>query len=307
MSFSLSTSWNAFRHDDAKAMVFEITALGFGEIELSFNLTSLMVDTVEGLAGSGRVKVSSVHNFCPVPDNLKREIALPDYFSLSSFDDQEQKLAVSQAKKSIDSAARVGAKAVVLHCGRVEIPDHTRQLIQLYNQGLKNTREFDELKDEMVLQREKSSPGFLNNTLWSLDQLNQYAASLGISLGIENRFYYREIPSFAEISIILSKFQGSNIFYWHDTGHAQVMENLELARHNDFLDRYAKNMLGMHLHDISGCNDHMAPSLGDFDFKRVTPYLRKDTIKVIEAHHPANGEDLKKSKAFLEEICHGKC
>jgi sugar phosphate isomerase/epimerase len=307
MSFSLSTSWNAFRHDDAKAMVFEITALGFETIELSFNLTSLMVDTVEGLASSGQVKVSSVHNFCPVPDNLKREVALPDYFSLSSFDDQEQKLAIRQAKKSIDSAARVGAKAVVLHCGRVEIPDHTRQLIQIYNQGLKNTREFDELKDEMILQREKSSSGFLNNTLWSLDQLNQYAVSMGISLGIENRFYYREIPSFAEIGIILSKFKGSNIFYWHDTGHAQVMENLELARHKDFLDRYAKNMLGMHIHDISGCSDHMAPSLGDFDFTRVTPYLRNDTIKVIEAHHPANGEDLKKSRAFLEEICHGKC
>ncbi|MFA5098575.1 MAG: TIM barrel protein, partial [Candidatus Margulisiibacteriota bacterium] len=203
-------------------------------------------------------------------------------------------------------AVKLGAEAVVLHCGRVEMPDATRDLIRLYVDGEADSKEFKDLQSSMIDQRQKLAGPHFKSALKSLRELEPFARNQGVRLGIETRFYYREIPSFEEIGIILDEFRGSNIFYWHDTGHAQFMDHLGFLKHKELLERYGNRLLGIHLHDVIAAKDHYPPSTGEIDFSWIMSSLREETIKVIEAHYPAAPAELTQSKKYLEGLIHGK-
>ena len=283
-------------------MLFEIKQLDFRAIELSFNLTPSLVEKIAKEARRLGMAIQSVHNYCPIPDGFTPAQALPDCYSLASLDQEERLLAVNYTKSTIDTASNLGAQAVVLHCGRVKIPDSTRQLINLYDQGLRDQPEYIKLKDAMIGQRKSQGAAFFEQALNSLDELNAYAKIKGVFLGVETRFYHTEIPDFFEIGVILKKFRNSQVYYWHDTGHAQLMENLGFIRHKEFLDLYGESLIGVHLHDILGCRDHLAPLTGKMDFALLKPYLKRDTLKVIEAHYPATAAELIKSRDFIAKL-----
>jgi len=305
MPLALSTSWNAFRHRSGTNIAKEINQLGFRHIELSFNLTPHIL---KGLAQGSRklgLRINSLHNYCPIPSGFSRKEALPDCYSLASLDKEERSIAVKYTKLSIDTAARLNSSAVVLHCGRVQIEDRTKALIRLYREGCLKTKDFTSLKSEYIKERELKGRPYFFSALKSIDELGCYADKKKIKLGIETRFYYREIPCFDEISEILNRFRGSNIGYWHDTGHAQLLEDLSFSRHKDFLDSYSGRMIGIHLHDIKNCQDHLCPGQGKINFSFLRRYLRKETLKVIEAHYPASPENLSKAKEYLENELKG--
>ncbi len=305
MNLALSTSWNAFRYENGKDVIREIRALGFSAVELSFDLTAPMVEEVSILENVGQVEVNSVHNFCPIPDGIERKVALPDYYSLASLDNEERQLAIKFTKRSIDTAQRMKARALVLHLGRIEIQDKTKVLMRFFNNGKRDSKEFMALQELMKKERAEVIQPYFASAQKSLEELSLYARDRGIGLGIENRYYFREIPSFEEIGIILDCFGKNNVFYWHDVGHAQVWENLGFHSSIGFLEKYSDKLLGIHLHDVIDTDDHRAPLKGNIDFSKMVPFLKRDTIKVMEAHYPASTEDIKNGASYLEEIFRG--
>ena len=297
--FSLSTSWNSVLHEKGADIINEVKGLGFDTVELDFALEPKVVNEILDLKDKGLIKVSSLHNICPLPEGVEPDEASPDYYSMASLDEKERRLAVEAAKNTIDYAKKFSARAIVLHAGRVQIKDRTRELASLAG----DRKRFDALRREMIRERDEKKGGYLDSVFKSLDELVPYAEQMEVALGLENRYYYREIPLIEELEEIFERFGAGSLQYWHDVGHAEVFERLGLARHKDFLNKFSDRLIGIHLHDIIGLvTDHRVPGLGTFDFKILKPYITNKTIKVLEVHQPAHAEEVRRGARYLVSI-----
>ncbi len=297
--FALSLSWNSSKFRSTEKQIQEVRNAGFSDVELNFSLTENNVKAIESLKRKGLISVTSCHNYCPIPSGLSVKVALPDYYSLSSLKEKNRLLAVKATKRTIDTAAGLGASAIVVHSGRVEIPDASKKLMRLFSEGKAASPEFRRLADGMREMREENKRPYLDSVITSLREVSSYALIKGIKVGLENRIYYPEIPHLDEFGLLLDI---PGIFFWFDTGHAHVIEKLWSIKSGEYLKRYSSKLIGMHLHDCLGVRDHLAPGTGEIDYSFLRPYAKPGIIKVIEAHQPATAQELRQSVIKLERI-----
>ncbi len=297
--FALSTVWNVDRWRNAAPLVAEIAGLGFRQLELNFSLPEALVRDIHRQARALGIAITSLHNYCPFPATFKKKDALPDCYSLAATDEEERRQAVFYTKRTIATARQLGARAVVLHCGRVEIPDQTRALIRLrLSKNPNDTDTFRHAKTE----RAKKAGLHLGQLFKSLDALLMAAEDNHIILGIENRFYHREIPSLEECGTLLERYKNHPLVgYWHDVGHAFIFEQLGFVSADAWLEAYGERLCGLHLHNIKKMQDHQTPCEGDFDIMSLVPYLKRDVIRVFEAHAHVPPDALVTCRKKMEE------
>ncbi|HET7625776.1 MAG TPA: sugar phosphate isomerase/epimerase, partial [Verrucomicrobiae bacterium] len=65
--YSFSTCWNSHRHTDGRAMLREIRELGFDYAELSHGTRISLLPGILDAVQAGEIKISTLHNFCPLP------------------------------------------------------------------------------------------------------------------------------------------------------------------------------------------------------------------------------------------------
>src|SRR3569832_1053281 len=121
--YSLSTCWNSHRHTDGRAMLREIRDLGFQYAELSHGIRISLLPGILDAVDAGEIKISTLHNFCPLPMGVNQ--AAPNIYQFSSESDREREYAFKHSIKTFDTAVRVRASAVVLHLGSIEMKDYT--------------------------------------------------------------------------------------------------------------------------------------------------------------------------------------
>ncbi len=284
--FAISTSWNVKLDTDLREWMKTITSLGFKAIELSYTLTNAQLTEIESLLKEFSVRVTSIHNFCPLPFDEPSPRHPSNHYRLSSLEDYERAKAVDWTQVTIDTAKRVGAGVVVIHAGTVEMDEEmAKKMFGLYSAGKNDTAEFTKARDELLkIRKEKKAP-YLEALKKSLADVMDYAQDNGIKIGLETRYYPIEIPNFEEVGYFLDLFGKKGMYYWHDVGHAEVNERLKIKEHLDFLKTYKDKMIGVHLHGMRLLRDHLAPFDGDMDLTKVLPYFPGDMIKVIEARH----------------------
>jgi sugar phosphate isomerase/epimerase len=296
----LSTVWTSSHARSGDELLRPILELGFTGVELEYRITRQIYQEILPRIRGHEIEVLSIHNYFPVPDIIPPEWASGDCFSLSSLDREERDKGISYTFRTIEIAHDLEVRGVVLHLGRVTTELPRDGLQRLYGEG--------QWEDEgpVLFQQEREERNrhrgpHLDALLFSLEALVKRAERLGVILGIENRYYLQEMPDKDEIGIILEQFRGGPIGYWHDTGHAAVFETLGIVRHEELLRLYAPHLVGVHLHDARGLDDHKPPGQGEIDFAMVQGYLPDGAIKIMEVRPGATGQEILDGLRFLED------
>lgn len=299
--YSLSTCWNSHRHTDGRAMLREIRELGFEYAELSHGISISLIPGILAAVGAGEIKISSLHNFCPLPMGVTH--AAPNLYEFSAEKDYERELAVRYTLKTFEFAEHVKAPVVVLHLGSIKMKDYTGRLCDLLERDGIPTPQFEKLRAEAVARREALKGKFVARTYETLRQLLPEAEKRGLKLGCENRQALEEIPLESDFASFFREFTSPSVAYWHDLGHAQIKENLGLIRHVSHLASLAARLVGFHVHDVQyPAYDHAPPGTGAIDFAALKPFVKSEHIKVFELSPGLPVEKVKSGVAHVKKI-----
>jgi sugar phosphate isomerase/epimerase len=275
-------------------MLTEIKACGLSSIEIGYNFTTARLNELIPLLEEFNIRVTSVHNFCPLPEENAFGRFFTNYYFLSALDDDERGKAVFYTRQTIDTAKMVGARTVVIHAGAVEFDgDYTKELMVLFNSGAIESEKAANIREILHRERTFKKVPYIEATMKSLDEITEYAAAMDMEIGLENRYYANEIPNNDEALTFLKEFSDRGLGYWHDVGHSCAQEHLMMIEKDSLLNKLGGYLIGLHLHDIRGLKDHLSPLAGEFDFSRISSYLEdKKMLKIIEAHQPSKPAEI---------------
>lgn len=273
---ALSTMWMQHRFQQLVDFAAAARELGFGGIEVSHFVTPAML----GEADLTSLGIRSVHFPAPTqpwPYNRSTDALL------ASGDEEARRWAVGQGRATIEFAEKAGATAVCVHLGEVSIPTHLEwALRQRYLAGQKGSAVYAAAQAAVEQARQAAAASALAAAERSLAELAAYAGPRGIRLGIESRYHYGEIPTWAELGWLLRHSDPRVVGFWYDLGHVQVLHNLGFHEHRAWLEAFAGRIVGIHFHDVAGLRDHLIPGLGELDFGAIAAYLPENAARTCE-------------------------
>lgn len=306
MKFALSTNWCNRKYSSGEEIADKALELGFAALELGFNTTQ---DQLAGfLKRSDRIPVESVHAFCPVP--LSAPDGSPELYSLASIDENERAMARIHLLKTVDTASDLGAKSIVLHAGRIALStffsknrdSHFLRETLIAAKGDTLNPKYRKVLNSALSARNRRAAKITEVFLRELESIIPVLEKRSIALALENLPFLEGFPNEVETLEILTRFSGSPVFAWYDTGHHRVREM------HGWIGDDAKAALekleeislirGIHINDVKDYHDdHFAPGGGNVDFSAIASMAAKAEHIVFEPKSHVSEDELSKALA----------
>src|SRR3712207_2030198 len=197
--FGLSTSWNGPRHQqDVVALLDEHLRLGFRRLEAYCHWTPAQLAELAREARARDMEITSLHGPCPVPTESNGARGRWGDWLASTYE-ADRTYAVDVMKGTIDAAAEVGARGVVVHLGTTGAYSRQRQIFERLGRDGHDAAAVRRLVDESVRDRAARAAPHLEAAIRSIRALGEHASGTGVKLGVECRDNYQEIPSLDEV------------------------------------------------------------------------------------------------------------
>ena len=289
------------RFEDGAAFARYTAEAGYAGIEISH---STDVRKFQQIADSGVLPIVSVHQ--PAPRSRGADGRWNSKFNLASSDPDERQLAIVHAKESIAWAERLGATRLVVHLGQVtevgEQFEEEREMRRLFDSDRAHEDRFLELQRTAMTRRQEACEPYLDVARSSLLELVAAARPAGITIGLENRYHFHEIPLPGEYELLLEGLDQNEAGYWHDAGHAEVLHRLGFVDRLAWLSTLSSRCVGAHLHDVIGIGDHRAPGDGDVEWDYIVEGIRHLDSYTLEINQHQSDEMVSQSIPFLKSI-----
>jgi sugar phosphate isomerase/epimerase len=282
-ALAISTCWNSGRHTDGRAMIEELVSLGFDRIELGHGIRFSLWPGVLQAVDAGLVRITSLHNFCPLPMGFTR--ANPNCYEFTDPRPVRRRNALRHTKETIDAAAAVGADRVVLHLGSTGQSESTPGLENLLARGRWGSRPFVRRKIRALMDHEARAQDRWPWVREALHEIGGHARAKGIRLGLECRECVEEFPLDHEWDAVFASLEsfGDTFGYWHDFGHAARKDALGWIDHLAHFRRLAPRLIGCHVHDFQRpAQDHRALGEGLIPFSQFWPEVHTNPVFVLE-------------------------
>jgi len=251
--------------------------------------------------------VVSLHSYCPVPSGIRPREAGGDLLLLTSEDESLRREGIRATIRTLEWAARLEARAIVMHSGRTPIDYPKHEIRKLHDSGRwiggANAGSGDEalgILRRVTEQLAETAPRTLDLLKRSLDPILEAASRLEVMVGLENRIYPHEHPNAAEFPILLETFAGAPIGTWYDTGHSCYREILGFVFPGSTWKAMLPHLLGCHVHDVQGIQDHLPPGEGSLDFADLLSDAPEEIPLVVECRADQSAERIAAGISFLE-------
>ncbi|MEO8539181.1 MAG: sugar phosphate isomerase/epimerase [bacterium] len=274
---------------------------GYQAIEISHSTPELKIDQI---LKSGILPVTSFH--APAPYVKRANGRGNSSANLASTDESERTAAVDYVRVSVEWAARAGAKLLVVHLGQVsnvhEQFEQELAMRKMFDSGEIDEARFASLRAEAIEKRRLEAEPCLAAAARSLAELVKAAEPQGITVGLENRYHYHEIPGPDEYAALFEAFTPAQVGYWHDAGHAEVLDRLGFIDKTAWLNRWSGRLVGAHLHDVVGIGDHRAPRDGDVDWSYIVAGVAHLPAFTLEINQHRPDSSVRDAIGFLRGI-----
>lgn len=271
---SLSTMWAVQpRFERALGAFMERAGeLGYRGVEINHSMTA---EQAGAILGYHSLPVTGVH--APAPLERHPSAGWNRDLNLGATDEVERGLAVDYHLRSIALAADAGAAIVVVHLGGVgdRLLAGERRLRSMYDRREVLRDEWAAVVDETVRERAARAAPSLDAARRSLDAIAQEASRRGVTLGLETRLHYHEIPLPQEAADLLASYPPEVVGYVHDVGHSEAHHRLGVTDRSAWWDLLGPRLVQVHLHDVRGLLDHRAPGNGDVDFAWLSAQIAR--------------------------------
>lgn len=274
---------------------------GYDAIEISH---STPFEKIERILESVALPVTSVHQ--PAPWVRHANGRGNSHCNLGGLDRDERKAAIDYAVQSIELCGRIGARRLIVHLGHVgevvEQFEDELEMRRMFDGGRGGAERFNELREAVIARRQAEAEPYLEYARQSLVGLVHAAEPHGVTIGVENRYHYHEIPHPDEYEQVFEGLDPEQAGYWHDVGHAEVLHRLGLIDRHAWLNGWSGRLVGAHLHDVIGLGDHRAPGDGDVDWGYIVAGIRRLPGYTLEINQHQPDGQVRGAIAFLEGI-----